>query len=257
MIELPEGYGEVGRSLYQRLRECKTLHELAWGDEMYHDDKTGRLLTRSERGRKLKDQKPYIVADIAAVLGGIGKSNKIRPLYVMSSDSEGEDVAAPNPPKIPELTEPMPEMPPDEPAEESNDDAETSAAEEQDGEGAEGDEGAEKPSKVAIAMAGTKGRTAREEDVVDGLIRATVHWVNELDRNFARRWTANVTHVPLRGGEWPAPLKSAVALALSDKEKQQAPTAPASETSKGEQEPPKQESSPEQPPKQESPPQAP
>ena len=72
MIELPEGYGEVGRSLYQRLRECKTLHELAWGDEMYHDDKTGRLLTRSERGRKLKDQKPYIVADIAAVLGGIG-----------------------------------------------------------------------------------------------------------------------------------------------------------------------------------------
>ena len=171
MIEFPEGYGEVGRSAYQRLRECKSLHELAWGDEMYHDDKTGRLLTRDQRGRRLKDQKPYIIADIAAILGGAGKGNKVRPAYLLGDD----DVLRTN-----------------EPGEEAR------VIEMRDG----------KPY-VVDAAAGKIGNVARAEDVVDGLLRATVHWVNEDDRKHARTWPPNVTHEQLEdSGKWPPPRSS-------------------------------------------------
>ncbi|KAI1777831.1 transcriptional regulation of mitochondrial recombination-domain-containing protein [Hypoxylon cercidicola] len=76
MIQFPEGQGEVGRSVFQRLRECKSLHELAWGDDMFYD-KDGKPLSKHERGKRLNDQKANTIADIAAVLGGQGKGNKI------------------------------------------------------------------------------------------------------------------------------------------------------------------------------------
>ncbi|RYP17534.1 hypothetical protein DL765_004498 [Monosporascus sp. GIB2] len=77
MIQFPAGYGEVGRSVFQRLRECKSLHELAWDDDtLYGED--GRTLTKHERGERLNDQKANTIADMAAVLGGAGKGNKMR-----------------------------------------------------------------------------------------------------------------------------------------------------------------------------------
>ncbi|KAI1807955.1 transcriptional regulation of mitochondrial recombination-domain-containing protein [Daldinia bambusicola] len=76
MIQFPEGYGEVGRSIYARLRECKKLHELSWNDEMFYD-KDGKPLTKLERGAKVNDLKTNTVADMAAVLRGLGKGNKI------------------------------------------------------------------------------------------------------------------------------------------------------------------------------------
>ncbi|KAI0115119.1 transcriptional regulation of mitochondrial recombination-domain-containing protein [Daldinia grandis] len=76
LIQFPEGFGAVGRSVYQRLRECKKLHELSWSDDMFYD-KIGKPLTKHERGSKLNDQKTNVVADMAAVLGGLGKGNQI------------------------------------------------------------------------------------------------------------------------------------------------------------------------------------
>lgn len=76
MIQFPEGSGEVGRSVFQRLRECKTLHELSWSDDMFYD-KDGKPLSKHERGKKINDQKANTIADMAAVLGGKGKGNKI------------------------------------------------------------------------------------------------------------------------------------------------------------------------------------
>ncbi|KAI1378309.1 transcriptional regulation of mitochondrial recombination-domain-containing protein [Hypoxylon crocopeplum] len=76
MIQFPEGFGDVGRSVYQRLRECKKYHELSWGDDMFFG-KDGTPLTKFERGKKINDQKANTVADMAAVLGGRGKGNKI------------------------------------------------------------------------------------------------------------------------------------------------------------------------------------
>ncbi|KAI1144059.1 transcriptional regulation of mitochondrial recombination-domain-containing protein [Hypoxylon sp. FL0543] len=76
MIQFPEGYAQVGLSVYQRLYECKRLHQLSWGDEMFYDG-AGNPLTKHERGKKLNDQKANTIADMAAVLGGTGKGNKI------------------------------------------------------------------------------------------------------------------------------------------------------------------------------------
>ncbi|KAI1661757.1 transcriptional regulation of mitochondrial recombination-domain-containing protein [Daldinia decipiens] len=76
MIQFPEGLGNVGQNVYQRLRECKKLHELSWDNDMFYD-KEGKPLTKHERGSKINDQKTNTVADIAAVLGGLGKGNLI------------------------------------------------------------------------------------------------------------------------------------------------------------------------------------
>lgn len=90
MIQFPAGRGDVGRSVYQRLRECKTLHELSWGDELSYDyEDGGRPLSKLERGKRLNDQKANTVADVAAVLGGRGKGNKI-----WEGEGAAEDLAA-------------------------------------------------------------------------------------------------------------------------------------------------------------------
>ncbi|KAI2630913.1 hypothetical protein GGR54DRAFT_627985 [Hypoxylon sp. NC1633] len=77
MIQFPEGQAEVGRNVYMLMRECKTLHELSWGDNMFYDE-DGKPLTKHERGEKINSQKANTIADMAAVLGGRGKGNKMR-----------------------------------------------------------------------------------------------------------------------------------------------------------------------------------
>ncbi|KAI2466565.1 transcriptional regulation of mitochondrial recombination-domain-containing protein [Annulohypoxylon bovei var. microspora] len=78
MIGFPEGYGKVGESVYHLLRECKSLHQLSWDDDQFYnnpEDKKPR--TKRTRGRKLNDMKKSTIADMAAVLGGLGKGSKI------------------------------------------------------------------------------------------------------------------------------------------------------------------------------------
>ncbi|KAI1116998.1 transcriptional regulation of mitochondrial recombination-domain-containing protein [Nemania sp. NC0429] len=129
MIQFPEGQGEVGRSVFQRLRECKKLHEYAWDDSMLYG-KNGRTRTRHERGKSLNDQRANTIADMAAVLAGLGKGNKIV-VAQEDADKQGGDAAA------------------------------------------------------AEAVATDEGTA---------LVPATVWWVNELDRNYAKAWTKNVSH---------------------------------------------------------------
>ncbi|KAI0879579.1 transcriptional regulation of mitochondrial recombination-domain-containing protein [Hypoxylon argillaceum] len=90
MIQFPEGHGEVGRSVFQRLRECKTLHELCWDDSLLYGP-SGRTLSTRARGRRLNDQRANTIADMAAVLGGLGKGNRI----VVESDPAAAAAAAP------------------------------------------------------------------------------------------------------------------------------------------------------------------
>ncbi|KAJ9154873.1 hypothetical protein NKR23_g2282 [Pleurostoma richardsiae] len=73
MIQFPAGLGVVGQNAFQKLREFKRLHELSWGyqtEEFYRKSKR-------ERGEALNDQKANAVADIAAVLSGAGRGNKM------------------------------------------------------------------------------------------------------------------------------------------------------------------------------------
>jgi hypothetical protein len=108
-IEFPSGQGSVGRAVYQKLRELKHLHEVAWDedvrykteDEYTKEDKkrvqkameNGKsnyrvLRTVKERGWALNAQKKNAIADMAVVLAGRGPGNKIR---VKQTDAaEGE-----------------------------------------------------------------------------------------------------------------------------------------------------------------------
>lgn len=130
MIQFPEGQGETGRSVFQRLRECKKLHEYSWGDDVLYGD-SGQTLTTRERGRRLNNQRANTIADMAAVLGGLGKGNKI---VVGDAAAEGE---------------------------------------------------APSTTTTSAPVAVDEGKT---------LLQATVWWANALDKNYASKWTKNVTH---------------------------------------------------------------
>jgi hypothetical protein len=96
-IEFPTGQGAVGRSVFQKLRELKHLHEVSWSDEIRYKrpdeynskekasakkaSEQGRdfkiIRTKTERGVALTAQKPFSIADMAAVLSGQGAGNKM------------------------------------------------------------------------------------------------------------------------------------------------------------------------------------
>ncbi|KAL2262635.1 hypothetical protein VTK26DRAFT_615 [Humicola hyalothermophila] len=75
VVELGAGLGDVGRSVYHKLRELKHRHELEWGGEEQSRELLG--LSRRERGKALNDQRGNAVADLAAVLAGAGKGNRM------------------------------------------------------------------------------------------------------------------------------------------------------------------------------------
>ncbi|KAK2592523.1 hypothetical protein QQS21_009768 [Conoideocrella luteorostrata] len=97
MIQFPKGQGEVGRSVYQKLRELKHLHEVAWTDgfrykrpEQFTDAEKKKIAeekakgqeyrpvrSKSERGIALNAQRTNSIADMAVVLSGHGNGNKI------------------------------------------------------------------------------------------------------------------------------------------------------------------------------------
>jgi hypothetical protein len=94
MIQFPEGQGEVGRSVYQRMMECRKLHDYSWSDKMLYGE-DGKILTQRERGRMMNQkQRAFTIADMAAVLGGLGKGNKIVVSNALPAATEGESEAA-------------------------------------------------------------------------------------------------------------------------------------------------------------------
>jgi hypothetical protein len=177
MIKFSEGAGEVGRSVFQKLREFRKRHELEW------EDPEVKQMDKKERGKWLNDQKGNTVADMAAVLGGAGKGNKIRVSQETRPADESviEQVKDKVVDTAKKVVEPITE-----------------------GETAERKEGG----------GSTKDGLLHE---------ATIYWVNELDADFAESWPANVTHVEgLDGtiveavedevaGKTPAPEKDQVA----------------------------------------------
>ncbi|OAQ95104.1 transcriptional regulation of mitochondrial recombination domain-containing protein [Purpureocillium lilacinum] len=97
MIRFPAGQGAVGRSVFQKLRELKHLHEVAWTDEFRYkrpDEYTSAdkkkiaqekekginyrpVRSKEERAIALNEQKANAIADMAVVLAGQGAGNKV------------------------------------------------------------------------------------------------------------------------------------------------------------------------------------
>ncbi len=71
MVEFGAGQGDVGRSVFQKLRELRKRHLLEWEDEALLN------VSRRDRGKALNDQRGNFVADLASVLSGVGKGNRV------------------------------------------------------------------------------------------------------------------------------------------------------------------------------------
>lgn len=63
--------------MFHKLREFKKRHELEWGRDDPEEEKRMLRMSRHERGKVLNNQKANAVADLAAVLGGVGKGSKM------------------------------------------------------------------------------------------------------------------------------------------------------------------------------------
>jgi hypothetical protein len=93
LVEFAPGAGEVGRSVFQKLRELRHLHEVSWGSqapEFYRMD-------RKERSIALNDQKANAVADLACVLSGAGAGNRMWILEGGQPTRKDRDVLNPRP----------------------------------------------------------------------------------------------------------------------------------------------------------------
>ncbi|KAI8153442.1 hypothetical protein K4K49_010229 [Colletotrichum sp. SAR 10_70] len=90
MIQLPKGAGAAGQSVFQKLREFRKMHELCWDESLRFDvvktealssprpvKERRRVLNKFERGQRLNDQYANSIADMAAVLAGQGRGNRL------------------------------------------------------------------------------------------------------------------------------------------------------------------------------------
>lgn len=109
LIQFPHGRADAGLSVYQKLRELKHLHEVAWTDELRYkrpeefskedkekiaeEESKARqyrpIRNKAQRGTALNAQKKNCIADMAAVLSGQGSGNKIAAVDSPGGSSAG------------------------------------------------------------------------------------------------------------------------------------------------------------------------
>ncbi|GJC95746.1 hypothetical protein CH63R_02309 [Colletotrichum higginsianum IMI 349063] len=181
LIQLPSGAGVAGQSVFQKLREFRRLHELCWDESLRFtkntDTFTGvtktRVRNRLERGVALNDQRANSIADMAAVLAGVGRGSRllVSPQEKKAVLEEGKTLVGRK----------WSQKPPPPTA--------TVVAKEGEGEDVSKAVEGEDASNVIKAEDASKVVEGPEE-----LLPATIYWANEADRNFAERWSDNVTH---------------------------------------------------------------
>lgn len=164
LIEVPKGLGAVGRNVMQKLREFRHRHELEWGWQ------AEELISKSrrDRGVLIHNQRSNAVADIAAVLAGAGRGNKMWTAEAAAAQ-EAEEAAS---------EEAEAESQPAGAAAPENID-ETTAAD------GSSKKSRSKPKAKSKAVEATAPKT---------LVKANIYWSNDADRHWASEWTENVTH---------------------------------------------------------------
>jgi hypothetical protein len=163
VVEFGEGRGDVGRSVFQKLRELQKRHQLEW------DDPALLRMSKRERGKAINDQRGNSVADLAAVLAGRGKGNRV--VFVDDADGRKRGRGVKRGEKKKETTEGV------EKAEEGASTAATAK---------------EKEGVVEVTVEKKEGEEAAKKVK---LYQATVYWANEQDKYYAESWTENVMHV--------------------------------------------------------------
>lgn len=214
MVKFLPGFGHVGRSAYQKLREFKKRHELEWSDDAAEAERIRRL-TRHERGKELNNQRANAIADLAAVLGGAGKGSKMWKLYIedlkkkhvvvrdkgkptskgktLTSLEDWQEKVEPKGVKIQKdkkglwvdwqtLKDKL-----------GFSVTKTNRTEMEVEVEVEPEEGGEKRTEMKKQV--TKEVKDIDEKEFLSLQRATVYWANEQDRFFASSWSENVQHI--------------------------------------------------------------
>lgn len=194
MIQFGAGQGVVGRSVFQKLREFRKLHELQWGWQA----EEFKRLNKRERGERIHDQKPNAVADIAAVLAGAGRGNLMwteqpEPVQVekaTSTEDATEDFEATT------ATETARAI------------VHSISAETQVEKDVTTSDATEVPltttpsapaqaDATAIEKAPKVGKKKTKQPAPAGpkrLRKATIYWANDMDLEWARKWSGNVIH---------------------------------------------------------------
>ncbi|KUI58793.1 hypothetical protein VP1G_06068 [Cytospora mali] len=167
LIELPKGLGVVGRSVMQKLQEFRRRHELEWG---YQAPKM-TAMSKRERGEVIHNQKSNAIADIAAVLAGAGRGNRMWAAGPLVEEAKVTEVA-------------------------SSQDTEATTEKEQ--EAAKETEGAQTSSTEGETTASKADATADSKAAPQlpkrTLVNANIYWSNDADLRWARHWTENVEH---------------------------------------------------------------
>ncbi|KAJ0104367.1 hypothetical protein J7T55_011151 [Diaporthe amygdali] len=167
MIEVPKGLGVVGRNVMQKLREFRHRHELEWGWQA--EELAAK--SRRERGEMIHNQRSNAIADIAAVLAGAGRGNKMWRPKPLAEDAEAAAEAS---------EEAEVKSQPEGAAAPENIDETAAAAD-----GTHGSPAKSKPRRKAKAAAAPAEKT---------LVEAKIYWSNDADRYWASEWSENVTH---------------------------------------------------------------
>ncbi|KAF9875562.1 hypothetical protein CkaCkLH20_06943 [Colletotrichum karsti] len=221
LIELPKHAGAAGQSVMQKLREFRAMHELCWGDEitfrpratdMNPDDDKKQVRSRWERGRALNDQRANSIADMAAVLAGKGRGNR---LLVAQREldgvlEEGKELVGWKwfgrdnmdqkyrllrnpPPKIPTSRKIVKVQ-----AEDGTDQyfkkSALKAYEEAVAEAKDGEAPPEPPKPIKLGQDNRAHKLVEINPPRDQLLPVTVYWAVDIDRNYAESWSDNVTH---------------------------------------------------------------
>ncbi|PSS03841.1 transcriptional regulation of mitochondrial recombination-domain-containing protein [Coniella lustricola] len=190
MIEFGPGQGVVGRNVFQKLREFRTLHELEWGwqaDEF-------KKLNRYERGKRIHDQKPNTVADIAAVLAGAGRGNLMWMSEKQARVLEAAEAAAAKAAAKVAAKEAEEKAAAARAAEAANavesGKAAPSTTQEQTTQ-EQATPASVAPETQTTTVAAVK---AKSEKPARRLHKATIYWSNDADLYWARDWSDNVEH---------------------------------------------------------------
>lgn len=160
----------------QKLREFRHRHELEWGWQA--EELASR--SRRERGELIHNQRSNAVADIAAVLAGAGRGNKMwrpEPLPAEAEAADADAAAA----------------------------ATEEAAASEEAEAKAQSAGAAAPENIdeTTATAGSPARSKRKSKAKakavaapapKTLVQANIYWSNDADQHWASEWTENVTH---------------------------------------------------------------
>lgn len=159
----------------QKLQEFRHRHELEWG---YQTSKM-MAMSKRERGEVIHNQKNNAVADIAAVLAGAGRGNRMwsrapPPL----EDIEALEAAASEDTEATEEKE-----------QEAEGKTELEATTDGAAETPAGKEG--KASSTAVARTDSKPAAKSQKGP---LVKANIYWSNNGDLHWARNWTENVEH---------------------------------------------------------------